>query len=681
MSSEQRQTRQRRRPRQDRRKLWLASALTVASFATDTSAFTMTKSRVPSTQRFFQVTGNVPEHDVASTIISQNLVNQPSSSQSVSHANFPAWLRVPRGPSYSQNMATLRSAMNKSFFSENQVVKIMQAIEEASGGDKNQMGGAAEFLLILVETMEMGANALVAAAFHYCSCVNALEFKSRFPTESFWDNHQHPEAMSSFGDHAFSIAQDAARLKKIETVAASVMKNSHAARVSPDSHDAENLRKLLLTETRDWRALAIRSAASLYRLRGIVNSGNTKLNPLIIRVCREALHIYAPLASQLGMHRLKNELEGIAFKILYPRQYKAVTSLADQPRTFSAGHQTIHIGQSMKNVLGGVTDQVREMLASDPAFAKYAENVVVTARVKEAYSMWQKMLRNKAKHILEIPDALALRIVFDAKKSTPDEDAAVTQARERALCYYAQKLCMERWRPAEEPRFKDYVERPKANGYQSLHYTASTDWGGEDWSLEIQVRSGEMHKVAEYGLASHWDYKANSKQKHAHHESTEAPKSSSVSHEAYLKSLQEWHWQHQSNTMWSDATPASSDEWLVNEDESNIRADRIRARTARLAPYIEAFAETQSDLLRDHVFVFLSSGHGDNTSEGKVMALPAGACVLDALRDAEREHGVKVNMRHDGGVVHNGVAANINQKLQNGDVLVVKDDEMVGALM
>jgi|Transcript_27900 (p)ppGpp synthase/HD superfamily hydrolase len=681
MTCELSNMRHRRRPRQDRRKIWLASAFTVASFATDASAFTITKPRVPSTQRFFQVTGDIPEHDVASTIISQALVNQPSSSQSLSHEHFPTWLRVPRGPNYAENMATLRFAMNNSFFSENQVFKIIHAIEVASGGDKNQMAGAAEFLLILVETMEMGANALVAAAFHYCSCVNALEFKANFPTESFWDNHQHPEAISSFGDHAFSIAQDAARLKKIETVAASVMKNTHSSRASPDSRDAENLRKLLLTETRDWRALAIRSAASLYRLRGIIHSGNTKLNKSTIRVCREALHIYAPLASQLGMQRLKNELEGSAFKILYSRQYKAVKSLGDRPRKFSAGPQSIDIGQSMKNVLEGVTEEIREMLANDQSFSKYAENVAVTARVKEPYSMWQKMLRNKAKHILEIPDALALRIVFDAKKSTPDEDSSVTQARERALCYYAQKLCMERWRPAEEPRFKDYIDRPKPNGYQSLHYTASTEWGGEDWSLEIQVRSGEMHKVAEYGLASHWDYKANSKQKNVHQETAEVSRSSSVSHEAYLKSLQEWHWQHQSNTMWSDATPASHDEWLVNEDESNVRADRIRARTAKLAPYIEAFAETQSYLLRDHVFVFLSSGRGDDTSEGKVMALPAGACVLDALRDAEREHGLKVNMRSDGGVVHNGEAANVNRKLQNGDVLIVKDDEMVGTLM
>jgi GTP pyrophosphokinase len=141
------------------------------------------------------------------------------------------------------------------------------------------------------------------------------------------------------------------------------------------------------------------------------------------------------------------------------------------------------------------------------------------------------MLRDYSDHFFQVP--VALRIVFDAKKDSEDEDVELTCARERALCYYARELCMNRRKPLPgNPRFKDYVERPKANGYQSLHYTAITNWGGEDWTMEFQIRSGEMHQVAEYGLASHWEYKAKSN-------GQEDERIQNDSSDAYLKSVQD----------------------------------------------------------------------------------------------------------------------------------------------
>merc|ERR1712151_639594 len=152
-------------------------------------------------------------------------------------------------------------------------------------------------------------------------------------------------------------------------------------------------------------------------------------------------------------------------------------------------------------------------------------------------------LKNGYKHVLQVPDAVALRIVLDAKKLSDDEPESVTQARERALCYYAQKLCIERWKPMEgNPRFRNYIDRPKPNGYQSLHYTASTNWGGDDWSLEIQVRSSEMHKVAEFGLASHWDYKAQKKVQKSLNDSVQKASMLDLSTDSSLRKLQEWRW-------------------------------------------------------------------------------------------------------------------------------------------
>jgi (p)ppGpp synthase/HD superfamily hydrolase len=565
---------------------------------------------------------------------------------------MPTWLRYSK--SSEENLETLRTAMLESFFTETEALKLSFAIEEAAGGDRNKMAGAADFCLIMVETMEMGLSALIAAAFHFCSCVTAREQSLLMPAGSSYEYPEH-KSLSSFGEHATTIARDAAKLKKLEMVAGSIVQGStsRVARVSPDARDSQNLQRLLLTQTEDWRALAIRSAACLFRLRGLTEG----LTPEAVRVAREALHIFAPLASRLGMHRLKNELEDAAFSLLYRRQYNVVTALQDGAET---------VGDSMKLVLDDVTTQVRTMLEEDPEFSSVAENVVVTARVKEPYSMWRKMLRSNNKHVLNVPDALALRIVLDAKKQSEDEDPAVTRARKRALCYYVQELCTKRWEPlADNPRFKDYIEHPKGNGYQSLHYTGSTHWQGEDWKVEFQIRTHEMHKVAEYGLASHVDYKAKSQNKDYKPPGTQFS-------DAYLRKVQDWHGTI-SASEWDSSPSTPEPLFFGDQTESQLRAERIRARTARLAPYLEALNEAQSDLAREHVFVFLSHSQDvQRPPEGKVLALPSGACVLDALREGERSLGLQLNWREEQSLVkHNGSLANVTQKLKNGDILTV----------
>ena len=456
---------------------------------------------------------------------------------------LPTWLAEPRAHLYEEHVRRLRDSMLNSFFTENETLKLVYAIQEASGGDRNKMAGAAEFCLILVETMEMGIQALLAGVFHYCSCVTAREeaLLTASPMD-VWDHQEH-NGLDSFGDHAVDIAEDAARLKRLEMVASEIMSSPRkSGRVTPDKHDSENLQRLLLTESKEWRALAIRSAACLYRMRGIEKSlVHGRLTPEAVRVSREALHIFAPLASRLGMHRLKNELEGTAFQLLYRRQYEAVSSMSRVRQV----EDPAAIKESMQHVLEDVTEGVREMLRNDPEFVNMAENVSISARVKEPYSLWKKMLRDSTDHVLDVPDSLALRIVFDAQRDTDDEESELTRAKERALCYYVRELCTNRWRPQPgNGRFKDYIEKPKPNGYQSLHYTAVTNWHGQDWTMEFQIRSGEMHRVAEYGLASHWDYKA---------QWSTNDESDNHYADAYLQSLQEYHWRQNAETNQRDA--------------------------------------------------------------------------------------------------------------------------------
>jgi ppGpp synthetase/RelA/SpoT-type nucleotidyltranferase len=662
------------------------------------TAATMTESKTSLTKRFFTMDENmgIKTNDFYNTLPINPLHPSTFTSDSSTLSKMPTWLGLQKSHLVHENFGLLRDAMLESFFTENEVLKLRLAIQEASNGESNKIAGAAEFCLIMAETMEMGLNALVAAAFHYCYCVAARErsLLPRYQSQSDvspWESQQHHK-IESFGQHAVQIERDAARLKRLEVVASLIVHNSNNShRVTPDANGADNLRKLFLTEAKDWRALAIRGAACLFRLRGILKSGTShKLTKETNRACREALSIYVPLASRLGMHRLKNELEAAAFRILYRRQHETVTALLQQTRD----NQNVHlarretfppsnsaepnIGESMGQILAQVQTQMTEILKNDPEFSSSVEDFDVTARVKESYSTWKKMLRSKFDHILQVPDALALRVVLTAKKEFEEEPEEVTRARERALCYYAQQLCMERWAPhQDDPRFKDYIAIPKANGYQSLHYTASTEWRGEEWSVEIQVRSGDMNKVAEFGVASHWNYKARSKPAKNSNADKEANYAAVTIDEhfgkvplqnsdAYLRSLQEWHWKQHGGAFEKDATPSSEVPMILSDEaDSQLRAERIRARTKRLAPYIEALTAAQSDLARENVFVFLSQPEHKDSKAGTLLALPAGAVVIDAIRAYE------FPIINEDVITHNGLRAVLTSRLNNGDVLSI----------
>lgn len=593
---------------------------------------------------------------------------------------MPTWLR-PSGNKAEDNLESLRGLMINSFYSQLEAEKVISAIREASMGDLNKMAGAADFCTILVETMEMGVTTLIAAAFHYCECFVARQqgFQtSNFSASEYWAhaaNQEQNQRQIKFGHDVDRIAKDAALLKRTEMLA------GQSLRSKPNHKDSENIRKMLLSETNDWRALAIRSAGSLYRLRGIYLDRDEHkecnvISPSDIRVAHEALAIHAPLASRLGMHRLKNEIEGAAFRVLYPRQYQKVMSLtlAEKKCHKEEGCMISTLNEGMSIILDQVTNEVRDKIKKDPCFQKYAEEVKVTARIKEPYSLWKKMLKLKANHVLDVPDSLALRIVLQGRKMRSDEDGEVTRARERALCYYAREKCIKTFQPLKDGRFKDYIINPKPNGYQSLHYTASTEFDGQQWPFEIQVRSAEMHQVAEFGLAAHWDYKENGSTDGAHNNSSNQSSPHYAFHldhssDAYLRSVQNWHWQQvQGNTSWSTDTSTSNNVWnsASNSSEDQEQLERQRARDERLAPYLKALMTDQSNLTREQVFIFLQS-----QEDGITLALPAGSCILDAIRESERTLGLTTSRSIEKQVEHNGSLASVTKKLANGDILTI----------
>ncbi len=244
------------------------------------------------------------------------------------------------------------------------------------------------------------------------------------------------------------------------------LKNDHIP------EQAEALRRLLLATVKDVRAVLIRLACRLQRLRMIRHEPcDTQY-----AVARETLDIFTPLANRLGIGELKWELEDLAFRHLEPEQYRAIAKSMDVNRS------------KREAIINGLVENLSGLLQEGQISAR------IYGRAKHIYSIWKKMQRkDQACH--ELADLLAVRIVVD---SIPQ-------------CYQVLGLVHSLWRhlPAE---FDDYITAPKENGYQSIH---TAIFGPEKQIVEIQIRTEDMQVFAEQGLAAHWRYKEGSSQDQA----------------------------------------------------------------------------------------------------------------------------------------------------------------------
>jgi ppGpp synthetase/RelA/SpoT-type nucleotidyltranferase len=565
--------------------------------------------------------------------------------------------------------------------SDDETYEVLSAIYAAADGDEQILSDVVELLTLLVQECEVGTDALIAAAFHYCSITSTsrtLQSLSLLPADSL----------------VSAVVKNAEQLSRTEAIASSIYAGVASCKREARHQSAEYLRGLLLAETTNWRALVIRCAVHLFQLKKILNADHqyeatatttTSANKIknnraanIRLQAKEAMEIYAPLASRLGMHRLKNEIEDTAFQILYRRQYEKVMSL------YRRGE--------MEPILRRIKSKVEHVLEMNSSLQEYTSSMVVTSRVKEPFSLWKKMLRSDNRNnVHAVPDAIALRIILDAKpqltpSSTPPENIEITRARERALCYYVQRVIIEECLPpasgTHHTRRKDYIARPKNNGYQSLHYTAAA----EPYLLEVQVRSGEMHRVAEYGIAAHWDYKLNSRSSSSTTRasitfSRQIPVYGKTTKDSYLKSVQAWQLAQEEKRKKSCSEENKADVVL----SEFLSASEKRAED-RVKPYLDALTTTKFDLEREQVLVFVSptSTVDDVTTKtaedlipshvhyaasggnGQVISLPYGSCVLDALRAVGKPSGRRspANCWHNGSLI-----TSETQRLRNGDVL------------
>lgn len=234
---------------------------------------------------------------------------------------------------------------------------------------------------------------------------------------------------------------------------------------SEDAKQAENFRKLLLAMSNDIRVLMVKLADRLHNMRTLHHlPGEVKRR----RIAQETLDIYAPLAGRMGMHEFREELEDLSFQVINPDARAAIETRLEDFRAES----------------GDVIERIREQVVA--LYDGSDLDVEVHGRQKRPYSIWRKMQR-RASSLEQLSDIFAFRVLV------ADE----------ASCYQALGVLHRKW-PSVPGRFKDYISTPKNNGYRSIHTTIV---GPEHKRVEIQIRTSDMHKVAEHGIAAHWIYK------------------------------------------------------------------------------------------------------------------------------------------------------------------------------
>ncbi len=360
------------------------------------------------------------------------------------------------------------------------------------------------------------------------------------------------------------------KLQRINVLSSSMQDQDR----EPSRRKAETLRKMFVAMVDDIRVVIIKLADRIHNMQTL--DGQTPLKRKTIAL--ETLEIYAPLANRLGIGQFKWELEDLSFRHLDREAYDEISQAMAQTRVVRE-----RWAKSTRDLIQGELDNV-------------GIKAEVTGRPKHIYSIYKKMER-KGIPFSEVYDIQGFRVVTSKVSD----------------CYAALGLIHGLWRPIPG-EFDDYIANPKENMYQSLH-TAVIGPGGN--SMEVQIRTREMHTVAELGVASHWQYKEQVR--------AGGPPNKELTHKvALLRALMEW-----------------NQDWNQDEADAEEYVNRI-----------------QSDIFKDRVYVF--------TPVGEVIDLPAGSTPIDFAYHIHTELGERCR-----GAKVNGMIVQLNYQLQNGDQVII----------
>lgn len=332
---------------------------------------------------------------------------------------------------------------------------------------------------------------------------------------------------------------------------------------------AENLRKMFIAMAKDIRTVVIKFADRIHNLQTLKYQPPQKA----LRIAKESMEIYAPIADRLGMGELKSMLEDLSFPYIYPKESawtKSITkdSLKHKEKIIEKAKRTLSKELKKSNI----------------------ETNGISSRVKSIYSIYEKLMSHD-KNLDRIYDLVAMRVIVKTEKD----------------CYAVLGIIHTLWTPLKG-RIKDYIAQPKPNGYQSLHTTLFT---GKGEIIEIQIRTQEMHDIAEFGIAAHWHYSANK----------------------------------------AGTIPVNYKEWINNLIE-------WQADIGDSEKYLDNLQKVKLDFFKNRIFVF--------TPEGDVIDLPENATPIDFAYTIHTDLGNRcIEARI------NRAIANLDSKLKNGDVVEI----------
>lgn len=351
----------------------------------------------------------------------------------------------------------------------------------------------------------------------------------------------------------------------VAKIVSGAAKVSFFSKASNTSFQADSIRKMMFALSDDVRIILLKLADRLDKMRHLKNMENENQRA----VAQEVIEIWAPLADRLGMQAEKNELEDLSLKYTNPDVFQQIKAIVSQKQDERSAY--------LKSAVDKITEQA----------AKLNIEVTISSRAKHFYSIYQKM-RKRNVEAGELYDLLALRVICNTTTE----------------CYTLIGIVHEMWSPLDG-RFKDYIAMPKANGYQSLHTTVMC----QGRPLEIQVRTKEMHNMAEHGVASHWLYKKGTNKDNV-----------TESQLGIFNQLQEL-------------------------KKNNFADDGF-------------FAELKNDLLKDEIYVF--------TPKGDVIHLPQGANAIDFAYAIHSGVGEKIiGAKADGKII------SLDEPLKNTQIIEV----------